>query len=105
MATGMRYVGPEGQVNRDVGAETGEGDELVPGQVYDVSTDLADRLDNTAMWERVKDFDDLPLRELRKLAGERGIEGASKMDKPTVIAALRGDPAPAAGDEEGGDDS
>lgn len=93
MATAMRYVGPDGQVNRDVGAETGEGDELTPGHVYEVSAELADRLANTAMWERVKDFDDLPLKELRKLATERDVEGASKMDKAAVIAALRGEDA------------
>lgn len=91
MATAMRYVGPDGQVNRDVGAETGEGDELTPGHVYEVSAELADRLANTAMWERVKDFDELPLRELRKLAAERGIEGASGMGKDDVVKALRGE--------------
>lgn len=101
MATAMRYVGPDGQVNRDVGAETGEGDELEPGQVYEVSAELADRLANTAMWERVKDFDQLPLRELRKLAAERGVEGASRMDKDAVVAALRGEDATASVDEGG----
>lgn len=89
MATAMRYVGPEGQVNRDVGADTGEGDELTPGHVYEVSADLADRLADTASWERVNDFSHLGVKQLRELAVEREIEGASKLKKPGLIAALR----------------
>ena len=109
MATAMRYVGPEGQVNRDVGRDTGEGDELTPGHVYEVSAELADRLAATAMWERVQDFDDLNVTQLRSLARERGVEGVSKLDKSQLIAALRGEDTAAAdtdaADATGGDGS
>jgi len=36
----VRYNGLGGQVNRLIGAETGEGDLLVEGRVYDLSDEL-----------------------------------------------------------------
>ena len=36
----VRYNGLGGQVNRRIGAETGEGDLLVEGKVYDLSDEL-----------------------------------------------------------------
>jgi hypothetical protein len=53
MAT-VIYDGPAGVVNRDVGAETGEGDLLEPGRRYRVSDVLADRLVASSVhWRRV----------------------------------------------------
>ncbi len=54
MATRVKYVGPEPAVNRDVGRETGGGDLLKHGKVYEVSAELADSLLEGAMWERPK---------------------------------------------------
>ena len=112
----MRYIGPEGQANHDVGLETGEGSLLEPNTVYEVSAELADKLARTALWERVQDFDDLNVTQLRSLAKERGVTGTSKLDKDGLIAALRGETdagdsdgntgAAAANDDgEGGDES
>lgn len=91
MATSVKYSGPEGQANQDVARELGEGSLLEPGRVYQVSAELADRLvESSAMWERVSDFDDLNVTQLRALAKERGIEGGSKLNRDALIAALRG---------------
>ena len=43
MAT-LVYTGPANVANRDVGAECGEGDLLIPGKEYDVSKELAELL-------------------------------------------------------------
>jgi signal transduction protein with GAF and PtsI domain len=110
MATSVKYVGPDGQANPEVGRETGEGDLLEHGRVYQVSAELADRLvESSVMWERVSDFDDLNVKQLRSLAKERGVEGVSKLDREALIAALRGQASTgdaddsAGADESGGD--
>lgn len=40
----VRYAGPSGAVNRDVGRHTGTGDRLEHGTVYDLPADIARRL-------------------------------------------------------------
>lgn len=51
----VKYVGPAGAVNRDVGRETGEGDLLEPGREYDVPQELVKRLvDGSPHWQRPK---------------------------------------------------
>lgn len=99
MSTSVRYSGPEGQANHEIGKATGEGDLLTPGNVYDVPEELADKLvDSSAWFERVQSFDDLNQTQLRQLASERGITGASRMKSPELIAALRGDASTTGGD-------
>lgn len=101
MATSVKYVGPDGQANHDVGQETGEGDLLEHGRMYEVSAELAKRLvESSSSWERVSDFDDLNVKQLRALARERGVEGTSKLGRDELIAALRGAPAPDEADDD-----
>lgn len=94
------YSGPEGQANPEVGRATGGGDLLEPGTVYDVPAELADRLTGTkneddehvggsVHWERVRDYDDLTLDQLRQAAALHDVKGRSKMDRDELIAALR----------------
>lgn len=40
----VRYDGPPGAINRDVGQETGRGDALNPGDEFEVSDALGRRL-------------------------------------------------------------
>lgn len=49
----VRYDGPSGAVNRDVGRHAGQGDLLVRGREYDVPADLAHRLmDSSPHWSK-----------------------------------------------------
>ena len=108
MATSVRYDGPAGQANHDVGRATGGGDLLEPGAVYDLPAELAERLvESSAWWSRVDSFEELNVAQLRQLAAERQIERRSKMTRDELVAALRGEDAPPAGADaaagEGGD--
>lgn len=40
----IKFTGPEGQINYEIGRETGEGDVLEPGKSYEVSDKLAKSL-------------------------------------------------------------
>jgi hypothetical protein len=51
----LRFNGPDGQVSREVGAETGNGDVLEPGSEITVSTKLGERLlASSSQWEPVE---------------------------------------------------
>lgn len=63
----VRYTGAPGAVNRDVGAETGAGDLLEPGRIYDVSDELAGRLVASCVFWR-------PAGRKRAAEGELGEE-------------------------------
>jgi hypothetical protein len=53
MAT-VKYIGPSGQVNYEVGIESGDPN-LVPEHVYDLADDLAERLvKSSKYWVKVK---------------------------------------------------
>lgn len=45
----VTYNGPDGQVNYEVGIETGA-PELTPGATYDLSNELAERLLDSSAW-------------------------------------------------------
>jgi hypothetical protein len=50
----VRYDGPSGAVNRDVGRHTDQGDRLIPGREYDVPAKIAERLmDSSPHWSKV----------------------------------------------------
>lgn len=48
----VRWDGPTGAVNRDVGRASGHGDALVHGMTYEVPDELGERL-TSAGWARV----------------------------------------------------
>ena len=121
----VRYVGPDGQANREIGLATGSGDLLEPGAVYDVPAELAHRLVGAetpegepdqaggVFFERVVNLADLTLEQLQLVARERDVKGRSKMGRDELLAALRGEPtaggeppgSPAAGEgDDGGDE-
>jgi hypothetical protein len=89
----VRYDGPSGNVNRDVGAETGNGDVLEHGCVYDVSEQLGDTLlTYDANWTAAGD-DEIgklagkPRAELDKLAKAAGIDNAEAFPNRRALAA------------------
>lgn len=51
----VKFEGPSGQVSREVGQATGEGDMLEPGRVYELPDELVDRLCGSSQaWRRVR---------------------------------------------------
>lgn len=51
----VRFEGPQGQVCREVGEATGEGDVLEPGRVYELPDELADQLvASSQQWQKVR---------------------------------------------------
>jgi hypothetical protein len=72
----VRYLGPSGAVNRDVGAESGRGDVMHYRAEYEVSEQLAKRLvASSADWKVIEDE---PEPEASK---------ATEADKPVAKAA------------------
>jgi hypothetical protein len=88
--TKVIWNGPEGFANRDVGAETGEGDLLEPGAVYEVSQELAERLlESSEQWAPVTDYDRLTVEQLRDVAKEQGRSGYSKLSHGELVKLVR----------------
>jgi hypothetical protein len=85
MSTRVRYVGPPDQQNRDVGAETGEGDLLEPGAVYELSDELAERLIASSV--HFKPARSVTRAELNARAAELGIENAAELPNMDAVAA------------------
>lgn len=67
---------------------------LEPGRVYDLPPRMAThRLETSAHWEKVTKIADLPVAELRRIAGDRGVEGRSEMDAKKLAKAVSAAPA------------
>ena len=87
----LRYDGPDGQVNYEVGIRTEESALLEPGKVYDLPAELAhDLLETSAHWARVTDYSRLNKKQLQDVARAEGIAGYSTMSKDELLAAVRG---------------
>lgn len=91
----VRWDGAAGAVNRDVGAETGEGDVLEQGQVVEVSEGLGENLVRYSADWHFADGDPLAelivqkREELNAIAAELGIEDPSGYpNKPSLARAI-----------------
>jgi hypothetical protein len=94
--TKVVYDGPPDQVNREVGdalraaSETGEASDILEPGVYDLPTELADRLvASNAAWSRVTSYERLSVAELKDIARDLEIEGFSSMTKAQLVEAIR----------------
>lgn len=86
----LRYVGPEGQSNPEIGQETGDGDFLEAGKIYELSPELGERaLASGEHFKRVRDYDELTEEQLQSIAAEHEIDGRSKMTKKQLVNAVR----------------
>jgi hypothetical protein len=89
----VRWDGPSGSVNRDVGAETGEGDVLEHGCVYELSDELAESLvRHDASWHYAEDDEMSQLtllkrNDLEKVAADAGVENPGRFPNKLALAA------------------
>lgn len=89
----VRYDGPSGNVNRDVGAETGQGDVLEHGCVYDVSDELGEALVSyDASWhdaagDAIGELTELTRDELNAKAEKAEITAPERFPNKRALAA------------------
>lgn len=85
----VKFIGPPGLANVEVGAATGEGDFLEPDKVYDLPKDLAERLvESSSFWKAEGGNGGPTVAQLRERAGELGLDLPSKATKAEIQKAI-----------------
>ena len=83
----LKYIGPPGMVNREVGRMAGRGDTLEPNHVYEVTGDAAQELLHSPHWKRAETKKSGTSKKNRRRATTSAAEPTETTTAPAAPAA------------------